>query len=318
MFAISHKLCRPASGLVSRQIIRRRVGNIYSRHQTTESGYTGSVHTVQSVQRTRSISELPVKEVLAGAVACLAYSSFRIVPAGNVGVADLFGNVDDKVRNPGFTLKNPLSSIELFSTKTQLMEFTCNVPSKEGLIVSLNISLQYRVDPRKAAELYKKVGLKYEEVIIAPAMRSAVRNETSARDAKALYTSEREQIRSDLLTSLKDTLSERGIIVEDVPLRNIILPKKLTSAIERKLEMEQESERMNFVLLKAKQEAKRKAIEAKGIADFQQIVKAGLDDKYLRWKGIEATVDLSQSNNTKVVVIGSGKNGMPLILGGEK
>ena len=101
MFAISHKLCRPASGLVSRQIIRRRVGNIYSRHQSTESGYTESVHTVQSVQRTRSISELPVKEVLAGAVACLAYSSFRIVPAGNVGVADLFGNVDDKVRIGG-------------------------------------------------------------------------------------------------------------------------------------------------------------------------------------------------------------------------
>ena len=117
---------------------------------------------------------------------------------------------------------------------------------------------------------------------------------------------------------MKDTLSERGIIVEDVPLRNIILPEKLTSAIERKLEMEQESERMNFVLLKAKQEAKRKAIEAKGIADFQQIVKAGLDDKYLRWKGIEATVDLSQSNNTKVVVIGNGKNGLPLILGGDK
>ena len=94
------------------------------------------------------------------------------------------------------------------------MDFTCRVPSKEGLSVTLNISLQYRVDPQKAAELYKKVGVNFEEVIIAPAMRSAVRNETSARDAKALYTSEREQIRSDLLDSLKEGLKERVLLLK--------------------------------------------------------------------------------------------------------
>jgi len=303
MFAFSHKVCRRASNLVS-----RRGGNVFSRRQVTN----GKPLEVPSI-----IPGMNGQVVLAGTLACLAYSSFTIVPAGNVGVVDLFGNVEDEERKPGFTLKNPLSSIKLFSTKTRLMDFTCAVPSKEGLIVTLNISLQYRVDPEKAVELYKKVGVNFQDVIIAPAMRSAVRNETSARDAKALYTSEREQIRSDLLQSLKKSLYDRGIIVEDVPLRNIILPEKLTSAIERKLEMEQESERMNFVLLKERQEAQRKAIEAKGIADFQQIVKAGLDDKYLRWKGIEATVDISQSDNAKVVVIGSGKNGLPLILGGQ-
>ena len=116
---------------------------------------------------------------------------------------------------------------------------------------------------------------------------------------------------------MKKALRERGIIVEDAPLRNIVLPEKLTSAIERKLEMEQESERMNFVLLKEKQEAERKAIEAKGIADFQQIVKAGLDNKYLTWKGIEATVKLAESPNSKVIVIGSGDSGMPIILGNQ-
>ena len=304
MFSLSQKLCRPASRLVSRQLIRRG-GKVYSRRQTTEV-----------VPPNNPYKGFPGKELAAGAVACLAYASFSVVPAGNVGVVDLFGIVDDEVRKPGFNVKNPLASIKRFSTKTRLMDFTCKVPSKEGLIVTLNISLQYRVDPEKAAELYKKVGENYEQVIIAPAMRSAVRDETSARDAKALYSTEREQIRNDLRSSLKKALRERGIIVEDAPLRNIVLPEKLTSAIERKLEMEQESERMNFVLLKEKQEAERKAIEAKGIADFQQIVKAGLDNKYLTWKGIEATVDLSQSDNTKVVVIGNAKNGLPLILGG--
>eukprot|EP00943_MAST-04B_sp_MAST-4B-sp1_P002305 g2305.t1 len=316
MFAFSHKLCRTATRLKPRQPFRR-VGKLYSRRQTTD-GKPLQTPSVPNVSRKGAYDEIPMKYILGGTAACVAFASFTIVPAGNVGVVDLFGTVDEEVRKPGFTLKNPLSSIKLFSTKTRRLDFTCRVPSKEGLIVTLNMSLQYRLDPQQAAELYKKVGVNFSEVIIEPAMRSAVRNETSARDAKALYTSEREQIRIDLLNSLKGMLSERGIIVEDAPLRNIILPEKLTSAIERKLEMEQESERMNFVLLKEKQEAQRKAIEAKGIADFQQIVKAGLDDKYLRWKGIEATVDLSQSDNTKVVVIGSGKNGLPLILGGEK
>ena len=313
MFAFSHKLCRSASRLVSRRLPRQTNVANYGRRKMTD----GKPLKNPSAPNNPG-NDTPVKGILAGAAALIAYSSFSIVPAGNVGVVDLFGIVDDEVRKPGFTLKNPLASIKRFSTKTKLMDFTCRVPSKEGLSVTLNISLQYRVDPQKAAELYKKVGVNFEEVIIAPAMRSAVRNETSARDAKALYTSEREQIRSDLLDSLKEGLKERGIIVEDVPLRNITLPEKLMSAIERKLEMEQESERMNFVLLKEKQEAQRKAIEAKGIADFQQIVKAGLDDRYLRWKGIEATVEISESTNAKIVVIGSGKSGLPLILGGER
>merc|ERR1712176_1057600 len=114
---------------------------------------------------------------------------------------------------------------------------------------------------------------------------------------------------------LNKTLNPRGIIIEDVPLRSIVLPRKLTEAIENKLQMEQESQRMDFVLEKERQEAERKAIEAKGIADFQSIVSEGIDDKLLRWKGIEATMELSRSNNSKVVVVGSGKDGLPLILG---
>merc|ERR1711991_736120 len=147
MFNFSKKLCRPASSrLVSRQLFRRG-GNVCSRRQFSDG---------KPVQN-QSTSNISGKSILGGAVACLAYSSFNAVPAGHVGVVDLFGIVEDEVRKPGFTLKNPLSSIKLFSTKTRLMQFTCGVPSKEGLIVKLNISLQYRVAPEKAAELYKKV-----------------------------------------------------------------------------------------------------------------------------------------------------------------
>ena len=127
---------------------------------------------------------------------------------------------------------------------------------------------------------------------------------------------EREQIRYDLIETLNATLAGRGIVVEDVPMRAIVLPAKLTESIERKLQMEQESQRMDFVLQKEQQEAKRKSIEAQGIADFQRIVSNGIDDKLLRWKGIEATVELAKSDNAKVVVVGSaGTQGMPLILG---
>ena len=118
---------------------------------------------------------------------------------------------------------------------------------------------------------------------------------------------------------LNATLNARGIIVEDAPLRAIVLPDRLRVAIESKLQMEQESQRMDFVLQKERQEAERKRIEAKGIADFQQIVSQGIDEKTLRWKGIEATVDLAKSENAKVVVVGSAKDGgLPLIMGSSK
>lgn len=195
-------------------------------------------------------------------------------------------------------------------------DFQCSVPSREGLVVELNISVQYRLDPGALVELYRSVGLDFEDVILNPLVHAAVRSATSARDAKALYTSEREQIRRDLLESLNGALNSRGIIVEDVPLRSIVLPQKLTEAIERKLQMEQESQRMDFVLQTERLEAERKAIEAKGIADFQSIVSTGIDERLLRWKGIEATSELAKSQNAKVVVVGSGKDGLPLILGG--
>lgn len=261
----------------------------------------------------------PVLVGAAGAAALVAVNTVAVVPAGEVGVMDLFGKVQEEVSHPGLLIKNPLARLSTFSTKTQKAEFACQVPSKEGLNVELKLSVQYRVDPNCAVQLYKTVGPDLErvsQVLIEPQVRAAVRSTTAGHEAKALYTEDREKIRTDLMGKLNDQLAPRGIVVEDVPLQHIILPEKLKESIERKLQMEQETQRMDFVLRKEKQEAERKAIEAHGIAEFQRIVSNGIDEKLLRWKGVEATVELAKSENAKVVVIGQGKDGLPLILGG--
>lgn len=210
-----------------------------------------------------------------------------------------------------------MAEIRAMSTKTQKIDLNADVPSNEGLNIGFEFSVQYRLDPNNAVKMFKTVGMDYEDTLIKPQVKSAIRSETSSRDAKALYSSEREQIKNDLQSKLNTDLGARGIIIEDVPLRSIELPENLRVAIERKLGMEQESQRMEFVLQQERQEAERKAIEAQGIADFQSIVTQGIDDKLLKWKGIEATTELAKSTNSKVVVIGSGKDGLPIILGDQ-
>ena len=140
---------------------------------------------------------------------------------------------------------------------------------------------------------------------------------TARYEAKALYTASREKLAGEILEELGKLVGPRGITVEQAPLRQIKLPDRLTKSIEEKLQAEQESQRMAFVLQKEEKEADRKRIEARGIADFQDIVSKGISDQLLQWKGIEATEKLANSSNTKVIVIGSGKNGLPLILGGN-
>lgn len=242
---------------------------------------------------------------------------FTIIPAGSVGVVDFFGSVSQTTLKPGVNFVNPMANVIKFSIKTQEIKETMNVPSKEGLSVQLEISLLFRLNPEKANEIYKTVGDNYSEIILIPQFRSVVRGVTSKYEARALYTSEREIIGKEIESELAKLVEPRGITIEAAPMRQIVLPVGLTQAIEEKLRSEQESQRMQFVLLKEKQEADRKRIEAQGIADFQKIIAQGLSDQLLRWKGIEATEKLANSPNAKTIVIGSGRDGMPLILGGN-
>lgn len=174
----------------------------------------------------------------------------------------------------------------------------------------------YRLDANEAAKVYTEVGVNYSKVVIEPESASAIRGLTSESDAKALYTSGRNAIQNALKDELQKALGTRGIIVEDVLLKDIELPLQLTQSIELKAQAEQDAKRMEFVLQKEEQEAQRKAIEAKGIAEFQRIVSEGISPELIQWKGVEATENFAESKNTKIIIMGNGDKGLPVLLSG--
>ncbi len=243
------------------------------------------------------------------------FASVARVDSGHVGVLTLFGRVTGEVLPEGVHLVNPFKVNNELSIRTQEIKESASVPSSEGLVMNLDTSLIYHLNPEKAAEVYQKIGPNYMVVLVEPNLRAAIRESTASHSANALYTGEREAVAKQIYSQLADKLGERGILVESVLLRDIQLPATLKSSIESKQQAEQEALAMNFRLQKETQEAQRKRIEAAGIRDFQQIVAQGISPQLLEWKGIEATESLAKSTNSKVVVIGNSKNGLPLILG---
>ena len=252
--------------------------------------------------------------VMAFAAAMALFQCFTTIPAGSVGVVDFFGMVQQGTLKQGINFVNPLAKVVKMSIQTLELKETMDTPSKEGLTTQIEVSVLYHLSPERAAEVYNSVGENYVAVILEPQFRSVSRGVTSLYEAKALYTAERSALESLILEDLKKIGEPRGITIESTPLRRVGLPAGLTAAIEEKLRMEQESQRMQFVLMKERQEADRKRIEAQGIADFQKIVTLGISDNLLRWKGIEATLKIAESPNTKVIIVGSGKDGLPVIL----
>jgi prohibitin 1 len=246
----------------------------------------------------------------------LFFSAVTKVGTGHVGVLTLFGKVQTgETLGEGIHLINPMKTNNELSIQTQTLKESASVPSSEGLMMSLDTSLIYHLNPDRAAEVFQKIGADYETVVVEPTLRSAIRESTASHTANALYTGEREMVAKQIYDQVSTQLNQRGLIVENVLLRDIQLPATLKAAIEAKQQAEQESLAMNFRLQKETQEAQRKRIEAAGVRDFQQIVAQGITPSLLEWKGIEATENLAKSPNSKVVVIGNNKNGLPLILG---
>ena len=250
-----------------------------------------------------------------GLAVLLFMGPLRTVPAGFVGVKDFFGQVSPQTLPAGIRFVMPLTSVIKMSVQTQEIKEVAEVPSQEGLILSLETSLLFQLDPAKAADIYRTVGSDYVGTIVEPQFRSAIREITASYEAKALYSAEREKIAGEIFGLFGRLAGGRGIIVQQVLLRKIGLPRVVADAIQEKLKREQEAEQMKFVLQKEQQEAERKRIEAQGIADFQRIVAQGISAQLLEWKGIEATEKLAGSSNTKIVVIGNTKTGLPIILG---
>jgi prohibitin 1 len=262
----------------------------------------------------------PTLRLVALAVAVLVVviillSSITRVDSGDVGVLTLFGKVTGEILPEGMHLTNPFKSNNPLSIRTQEVKESASVPSSEGLVMNLDTSLIYHLNPEKAAEVYQRIGPNYMQVLVEPNLRAAIRESTASHTANALYTGEREMVAKQIYDQLTERLGQRGIQVESVLLRDIQLPSTLKASIEAKQQAEQEALAMNFRLQKETQEAERKRIEAQGIRDFHEIVAQGISPALLEWKGIEATENLAKSNNTKVVVIGNSKNGLPLIRG---
>jgi prohibitin 1 len=253
--------------------------------------------------------------ILALVLVIALFNSVTRVGTGHVGVLTLFGRVTGETLAEGMHIINPLKTNNELSIQTQSVKESASVPSSEGLMMSLDTSLIYHLNPERASDVFQKTGSDYEDKLVEPMLRAAIREATASHTANALYTGEREMVAKQILDQLTTQLNQRGITVENVLLRDIQLPATLKASIEAKQQAEQEALAMNFRLQKETQEAQRKRIEAQGVRDFQQIVAQGISAQLLEWKGIEATELLAKSSNTKVVVIGNSKNGLPLILG---
>ncbi len=270
---------------------------------------SGKISNERSRWTIRSVS------VLIGAIALLASVSrlLVIVPPGNVGVANLFGQVPDDTFNPGVHLMNPFAKVINFSTRFKDIKENVDATSQEGLSLNLDVSLQYKLDPQKAATVYKNIGTDETQLVISR-FRSTIRAITANYPAAAIYSTKRQEIVQQLNQQLTQQLLPLGFIVEEALLRNVKMPDSLQAAIQEKLKAEQENQRMKFILEKERQEAERKRIEARGIADSQKIISDGLNNSVLQLRAIEATEKLAQSSNSKIVVIGAEKGTVPILL----
>lgn len=236
------------------------------------------------------------------------------IDTGNVGVLTLFSKVDmDNTLPEGLHLINPLKAVHKMSVQKQTRKEVAEVPSTEGLTIHLETSVIFHLDAGHAAAVYQGIGMNYVEIIVEQNFRSLIRAVTSTHTASALYTGGREEVAQQIENELKRTLTPQGVVVESVLLRDVQLPAMLRQSIEAKQQAEQDALRMSFVLQKEKQEAERKRIEAQGISDFQHIVAQGISAPLLEWKGIEATEKLAASSNSKIVIIGNTRNGLPLV-----
>lgn len=248
------------------------------------------------------------------------------VGPGEVGVQTLFGSVQERVLYSGLNIVNPLVNVENMDVKTQ--SYTMSIAqdegniasddaitalSMDGLTIRLDVTVWYRLSESDAPQVFRTIGVDYVAKIVRPAIRTALRDVSVLYSATDIYSGKRDEFTGGVTKNIDDAFFGRGIILERVLLRNVELPEKVRTAIDEKIAAEQKAQQMVYVLQKEKQEAERKKIEATGISDYNRIVSQSITDQVLQLKGIEATLELSKSQNTKMVIM-NGKN-MPLIFG---
>lgn len=250
----------------------------------------------------------------------LSSSIFVTIKSGQAGVIyEKFGSgtVTDKYYEEGFHIIAPWNTMFIYDVRTQEVKEVMEVLSKNGLSIKLELSLRYSPQVDKLGIIHKELGEGYAEKVVFPEIRSSARKVIGSYDPEELYSTKRDFIQEAIFNETKENIEKSYIKLDAILIRGVELPPTIKTAIENKLKQEQESKEYEFRLEKETKEAERKRIEAKGIKDFQDIVSEGISEKLLKWKGIEATLELSKSTNTKVVVIGQGDEGLPIILGGQ-
>ncbi len=239
------------------------------------------------------------------------------VPSGHRGVFFYkFGDGTEmgKVYPEGFNWHFPWNNIFVYKIQLDERREQLQVLSADGASIGLEVTVWFKPFHAKLDSLQITVGRNYYNVIVAPALRGVGRSVVGKFKPEEIYSTKREEIANEIVMQMQGLMKDKFIFVENIIIRNVGLPAKITEAINAKLEASQEAEKMEFILLKETQEAERKRIEAGGIADFQKIVSSGLTPSLLTWKGIEATQKLAESPNTKIIIIGNSKDGLPIIL----
>lgn len=286
---------------------------------------------VKHAGRSFTIFALSVVSVVFLIAGCVA-----TVPPGHVGVQVLWGAVNPATLPEGLNIVNPFIRVYHMSARTQTYTMAEGPSSpgerqhgravialsSDGLRIPMEVSVVYRLEGKDAAWVLQNIGYNYQAVILRPAGRSAIREAAANYTAQEAYATKRDQLARAMRDLIRKEVAGiveergfkgRGIVIQEVLLRNVDLPARVKNAIEEKLSAEQEAQRMTFVLERERKEAERKEIEAKGIQKFQEIVRQGIDEKLLKWKGIEATLEIAKSQNAKVIIVG-GADGLPIIL----
>lgn len=257
-----------------------------------------------------------------------ALSMFKVVEAGAVGVKTLYGKVDDNVLYSGLNIVNPLVEVTTFDVKTQNYTMSAvhdegsksgddaiRILTSDGLEVTIDLSVLFSVRPKDAPRILKEIGDDYLDKIVRPVARTAIRDNAVSYEAVALYSTKRQEFQNKIFNTINVSFARRGLKLEQLLIRNVTLPESVRKTIESKINAEQDAQKMQFVLQKEKQEAERKRVMAQGIADYQRILSTGLSDKQLQYESILAQKDIALSPNTKIILMGTGKN--PIILGGN-
>jgi regulator of protease activity HflC (stomatin/prohibitin superfamily) len=256
----------------------------------------------------------------------LAFSSVKQIEPGMVGVQKLFGKVNNQILESGLNVVNPLVEVEVFDIRTQNYTMSgvhdegdnagddaIRVLSADGLEVIVDLTVLYKVVPAEAPRILREIGTDYRNTIVRPICRTKIRDNAVYYDAVALYSTKRDEFQARIFTTIEKDFKSRGLMLEQLLVRNLTLPESVKASIESKINAEQDAQKMTFVLQKAKQEAERMRVEAQGIADYQKILSTGLSDKQLQYEMIKA---IATSPNAKLIIMGNTK-GTPLILDGK-